>query len=398
MIGKIEKLDNLGRGILYLNGKVTFIPKTVPLDTVEFQITKNKKNYNEGRLIRIVEESPRIISAPCPYFHECGGCDFQNLTYEDTIEYKKSKVQREFQRKGFATKPIFIENKSPYNYRNKVTLKILDGKVGYYKEDSHNLVSINKCLIASSSINAVIPLINKINIHNGEVVFRTNEVDEILIWIKTKEDINIDINLFKDILLVGIVINNKTYFGNSYIYETINDIKYKVSYDSFFQVNPYIASIMFDKVKENINTNDTVLDIYSGVGTLSLSAAKVAKKVVGVEIVSNAVDNAQENAKLNNTHNAEFILSDVTKDLKVNYDFDKIIVDPPRNGISKKVIDTILDILPKIVIYVSCNPDTLLRDLDILKEKYSIDKLYIFDMFSYTYHVENVCVLKLKDY
>ena len=396
MIGKIEKLDNLGRGILYHDGKITFVPKTVPEDIIDYEIVKSKKNYNVGKLVKIVEASSKRIKATCPYFNECGGCDLQNLSYEETIEYKKEKFMSAFKRKGFTIKPIFIENKNSYNYRNKVTLKILKGNVGYFKEESHNLVNIEKCIIAKESINEVIPLIKKIGIQNGEVVIRTNELNEILIWIKTKEKVVFDTKKFNKVKLIGIVINNETYYGNSYIYATINGIKYKISYDSFFQVNPYIAKKLFEKVKDNINSNDIVLDIYSGVGTLSLSAAKKAKRVVGIEVVSNAVDNAKENANFNNISNVEFFLSDVTKNLEINYSFNKVIVDPPRIGLSKKVLDTLLDILPKKIIYVSCNPDTLLRDLDILKEKYNIDKLYILDMFSYTYHCESIMVLERR--
>ena len=299
MIGKIEKLDNLGRGILYSDGKVTFIPKTVPEDIIEYEIVKSKKNYNEGRLIKLLEKSIQRIDAPCPYFQDCGGCDLQNLSYEDTIKYKKNKIISEFNRKGFSINPILIENKDSYYYRNKITLKIIDGKIGYFENDSHTIVAIDKCIIANNSINEVIPLIKKINIQNGEIIIRTNELAEVLLWIKTKEVINIDLNIFKNINLVGIIVNENLYYGNPYIYEIINDIKYKVSYNSFFQVNSYIAKKMFEKVKENIDDIDTVLDIYSGVGTLSLSAAKKAKKVVGVEVVSNAVDNAKENAKKN---------------------------------------------------------------------------------------------------
>lgn len=396
---KIEKLDDFGRGICYIDNKVTFVPNTIPNDLVEIKITKEFKNYNEGKLINILIPSKKRIEPKCPYFSKCGGCVLQNMNYKDTLEYKKQKVINIFKKNKLEINPIVIENANYYNYRNKISLKVIDKKIGYYEPKSHSIVEIDSCLVASNSINKTIQLIKKMNIINGLVTIRCNKNDEILIIIKSKDKLNIDVDSIKEnIKLVGIVINNKLFYGEDFLYENINGIFYKISYDSFFQVNPYIASKIFDIIKENINSNETVLDIYSGVGTLSLTASKVAKKVIGIEIVENAVLNAIHNAKINKINNVDFLLNDATKAItKLNLSFDKVIVDPPRAGLSKIVIDTIKNIKPKEIIYVSCDPQTLVRDIKLLSDLYIINKFYIADMFSFSYHVESVCILKINN-
>lgn len=396
---KIEKLDDFGRGICYIDNKVTFVPNTIPNDLVEIKITKEFKNYNEGKLINILIPSKKRIEPKCPYFLKCGGCVLQNMNYKDTLEYKKEKVTNIFKKNKLEINPIVIENANYYNYRNKISLKVIDKKIGYYEPKSHFIVEIDSCLVASNSINKTIQLIKKMNIINGLVTIRCNKNDEILIIIKSKDKLNIDVDSIKEnIKLVGIVINNKLFYGEDFLYENINGIFYKISYDSFFQVNPYIASKIFDIIKENINSNETVLDIYSGVGTLSLTASTVAKKVIGIEIVENAVLNAIHNAKINKINNVDFLLNDATKAItKLNLFFDKVIVDPPRAGLTKTVIDTIKKIKPKEIIYVSCDPQTLVRDIKLLSDLYIINKFYIADMFSFSYHVESVCILKINN-
>ena len=396
---KIEKLDDFGRGICYIDNKVTFVPNTIPNDLVEIKITKEFKNYNEGKLINILIPSKKRIEPKCPYFSKCGGCVLQNMNYKDTLEYKKEKVINIFKKNKLEINPVVIENANYYNYRNKISLKVIDKKIGYYEPKSHSIVEIDSCLVASNSINKTISLIKKMGINNGLVTIRCNKNDEILIIIESKDKLNIDVDSIKDnIKLVGIVINNKLFYGEDFLYENINEIFYKISYDSFFQVNPYIAEKIFNIIKENIKPNETVLDIYSGVGTLSLTAAKVAKKVIGIEIVENAVLNAIHNAKINKINNVDFLLNDATKAItKLNLSFDKVIVDPPRAGLTKTVIDTIKKIKPKEIIYVSCDPQTLVRDIKLLSDLYIINKFYIADMFSFSYHVESVCILKIKN-
>lgn len=395
---EIVRLDDTARGICYVDGKVTFVPKTVENDIVSFNIIKSKKNYNEGKLEKIIKSSSKRVQFKCPYFNECGGCDLQHLSYDDGLKYKIDVVINQFNKKGFNVQPIIIKNPNPFYYRNKITLKVVDGKVGFYESKSHDLIEISTCFIAQKSLNKIIPFIKQWQIQTGEVVLRCNQNDEILINIKTNDNVNIDIDsLKKQCKLCGIILNGKTIYNENFLYERINNLVFRISYDSFFQVNYEIATKLFQIIKENVATDDCVLDLYCGVGTLSLNAAINAKVVIGIEIVPNAVLNAISNVKINKINNAEFVLNDASLAVtKLNSSFNKLIVDPPRSGLAKNVIDLILNRLPKTIIYVSCNVHTLVRDLELLIDKYEIKKLYILDMFSYTYHVECVCVLNLR--
>ena len=395
---KIERFDDLGRGIGYINNKVTFIDKVVPEDIVEVELTKEKKKYNEAKLIKIIKPSPLRIDAKCPYFSKCGGCQFQNITYENTIKYKKEKIVNIFSKHKISIFPEVITNISPYNYRNKITLKVNNYKIGFYINKTHNLVEINKCLLANPAINASIPLIKRFNICNGEVTIRCNQNAEILIVINSQDNLNIDTNYLKSkIKLVGIVVNNKTYYGENSLFERMNNLLFKISYDSFFQVNPFIASQLFQIIGDNIDSSDKVLDLYCGVGTLSLMAAKKAQKVLGIEVVPNAIINALFNARVNDLNNTQFVINDASTAIsKIKPDFNKIIVDPPRSGLTKNIIDVLLKIKPDAIIYVSCDPQTLVRDFTLLSSIYEIKKSYILDMFSYTYHIETILILTKK--
>lgn len=389
---EILRFDDFGRGICYVNDKVTFVPFSIPGDVLEIEITKEKKNYNEGKIVKIIKSSKNRIVPPCPYFGVCGGCAYQMIDYEKSILEKQNNVMNYFKKNGLLIKPNIIKNDTPYNYRNKITLKIVNKKIGYFKNNSHDIVEINDCLLANNKINEVIKLLSSLSIINGEVIIRCNYKEEVFIVINTYD--NVDISKIKNIKdLKGIVLNNKTIYENNYFIEEVNDIKYNVAYDAFFQVNRLVCGKMFKIAQDFVNIDDIVLDLYSGVGTLGLSAAKKAKEVVGVEINKNAVDNANSNAKLNNLTNAKFIYSDAGDIKNLDINFNKLIVDPPRAGLSQDTIDFINKRLPEEIMYISCDYHTQARDLKLLDD-YEITNSYVCDLFSYTYHVECICILK----
>lgn len=394
----IEKLDDFGRGIGYIDGKITFVPNTVPGDIVNINIIKEHKKYNETTIDNFIKYSEDRVKPPCPYFTKCGGCTLQNLSYENTINYKLNKIKNIFTKNRIDITPKIISNPNPYNYRNKISLKVVETKIGFYLNNTHNIIEIDECLIANPAINECINYIKNFNIINGNVIIRCNQNEEILIIIESQDNLTIDIELLKKkIKLVGIIINNKTFYGKNYLFERINNTLFKISYDSFFQVNPYIASELFQLISDNIKQYDKVLDLYCGVGTLSLNAASKALSVTGIEIVPNAILNALFNASLNDLSNVHFVLNDVSDAIaKIKLDFNKVIVDPPRAGLTKETIDILLKINPTSIIYVSCDPQTLVRDYKLLSDTYEIEKSYILDMFSYTYHVETVLILKKR--
>ncbi len=397
----IEKLDDFGRGIAHINNKVVFIENALPEEVVEIEIINDKKSFSEAKVTKYLKLSKDRIESKCPYFEVCGGCNLLHLSYENTLTFKRSKIKELLKKNkiNYNKEIEIIKNANPYYYRNKVSLKIENGTLGYYEESSHKLIEIKECITAKHSINEVIKNYKLLNLENAKLTIRSNYNNEILIIIETKEkEYNIELAKLKEkVKLVGIVYNNKTIYGENFFYERVGGKLFKVSFDSFFQVNEYITSKLFDLIKNNIDKDSIVLDLYSGVGTLGIIAASASKEVYSIEIIKNAVLNGIKNATLNQVNNIKFMLGDVSKTVdKIDFNFDTLIVDPPRKGLDKKSKEFILKKLPAKIIYVSCDPNTLMRDLKEFESIYEVCDFKIMDMFSYTYHVESFCVLKKK--
>lgn len=395
----IEKLDHFGRGIGKIDGKVIFMPNALPNETVLYEIEKETKKYLVGKNIEIINKSENRVEPECPYFEKCGGCSLQHLSYEDTKKFKIDKIKNLLEQNKLNVKNInFIENKNDFYYRNKIEIKIENSKLGFYQNKTHDLVEINECIITKKSINKVINLLLKSGLENAKVTIRSNYNDELLLIIDTNDNFNYE-QIIKENKVAGIILNGKTIHNDSYFIEVINNKYFKVSYNSFFQINEYICQKLFELIDKYIEENAIVADLYCGVGTLSIVASYKAKKAYGIEIVENAVLNAIENAKINHRDNIYFSLGSVPKVIdKINDKLDTIIVDPPRAGLDKYTLDTILKFKPKTILYVSCDPMTLMRDLKSLEDEYEIKELNLLDMFSYTYHVETVCLLGKKNF
>ncbi len=395
---EIVKMDNLGRGIGYINNKIVFIPKTYTGDIVEFKIEKEKNKFIEGKLLKIISPSKRRIAFICPYFNICGGCDLQHISLTDSLEYKLTKVNDILHKNNIAyeVKEI-IKNDKQYNYRNKISLKIINGELGFYESDTHKLITINKCFLVSEEVNKLINDLHYFNIKNGNIIIRENYKQEIMLIIESNDSLNIPDNIIQEYKIVGIIYNDNLIYGDNYFIDKINDKLFKVSYNSFFQVNPYMNGILGNLVKDNTKDSLNVLDLYCGVGSLSLASSDNNCNVLGVEIVENAILNAQFNAKLNNKQNVEFICSDTKKILdKITHKFDTVILDPPRSGVNKLVLDKIKEEKILKIIYISCNEFTFVRDLNYLLNAYQITELKLLDMFVNTEHVESFCILNLK--
>ena len=390
---KIERYSNQLEGIGYVGGKIIFIPKTKIGDVVEAEITEEKSNYYRGR---ITDDNSKI---DCPYFYDCGGCHLRNFTYDESLNLKENSIKQLLKKNNLFDKDIIVhENINHYNYRNKISLKIVNSKVGFYQEKTNHLVEIDNCLIAKDAINDFIKDIYKIGIKNGLITIRCNYNDELLIVISTEDEIKYDFNELKeDHKIAGVILNDEKVLNDNYFIDKINETLFKVSYNSFFQVNNEPAATIVDIISKNVDKNDDVLDLYCGVGTLGLSIANKVNSLLGIEIIPNAIENALFNSRLNKIENANFILGDVSKSIdKINNDFNAVIVDPPRAGLDNKTKSFILDKFPEKLIYVSCNPITLVRDLEELKTKYSIKSFDIVDMFSFSHHIESVVILERK--
>lgn len=396
---KIEKLDNQGRGICFIDNKITFVPNALPNEVVNIKLTKQTKKYNEAQVINYIETSQNRIIPECPFYISCGGCDLMHLSYKDTLSYKKEKLQSILKKYSNIEQDIeIIPSSNNLNYRNKITLKVINRKYGYYISSTHKLVEVDNCLLAEPAIMSFIKDINKLNVVNGEVVIRSNYNSELLIIIKTEDDIQPDIEYLKqNHKIVGIILNDKILIGEDHFIEIINHQLFNVSYDSFFQINRDICSKLFDLIKNHIKDNETILDLYCGVGTLGINTSSKAKKVYGIEIVKNAVLNAISNSKINKRDNIYYMLGDVGKNLpKINDKIDTIIVDPPRAGLDNNTKKHLINFHPNKIIYVSCDPMTLARDLKELSEYYNIIEIKGLDMFPYTHHVESFAVMKRK--
>ena len=390
----IEKLDNEGNGLSHVNDKIIFIPKCLEEELVDIDIIKETKKYYIGRLKKVLNPSNKRIDSPCKYFNKCGGCNLLNLKYEDTLKYKENKIKEIFKKYlDYNLDVNVIESDDKLNYRNKLILHIENKSIGLISLDN-KLFDIDECYLVNESINNIIKYIKFLNITNGKVLIRSNNVNELLISIDTEDNIelnNIDNNI------KGIILNSKLVYGEDYFIESINNLKFKVSYNSFFQINRSINSKLFNIINENINENDKVLDLYCGVGSLGINTSLKANKVLGIDNLGSNIKDANENKKINNIKNIEFICGDASIFPKyIDKDIDTIIIDPPRNGLNKFTLQNILDYKPNRIIYVSCDPFTLVRDLKELFNVYNLNKYYLLDMFPYTHHVESICILERK--
>ncbi len=400
---KIIRLNNEGLGVALVDKFVVFVKNALVNEKVKIRITEVNDNYAKGEVINYIETSSDRVIPSCPFYEKCGGCNLMHMNYESQISFKKDKVKSVFKKiSNIDTDIKDIIYDKEYNYRNKVVLKVKNDKIGLYREKTNDIINVDKCLLLDNKINDELIKL-ELFIHR----YKNNNISEIMIRvINDKIMLSLDtinkeardsfINNFDHV--ESIYINNKLVYGNEFLKETINNLEFNISPKSFFQVNKNIMTKMYDKAISYIK-GGTTLDLYSGTGTLSMLASKTSDEVIGIEVVKDAVKDADNNIELNNIKNVSFICDkvenkiDELKDKKI----DNIIMDPPRSGSDKKSLNSILEIEPKQIIYISCNPVTLARDYNTLKEKYNIKEITLFDMFPNTYHVETVMVLEKKD-
>ena len=388
----VKRMDHLGRGIGYNEGKVIFIPKAIPGDVVDIEITNSYKKYDIGKIIEIIEPSNERIDVGCPYYYECGGCHISNLKYFNQVNFKKDKVIDIFKR--YLNKeivPRVISSEKDFEYRNKITYQVENGKIGLV-DINNNFIEIDKCLLVSDRVNKLLSILKKEDLSKTiKIVIR--ECDNGLI-LSITGDIKID-NLINECLEIYINGERKYFLEEGYLY--IGNLKYRVSDKSFFQINTSNICHLYDEVIRygEFTGNERVVDLYCGVGSISLYISKYVKSVLGIEIVKEAIDDANYNKKINKINNATFICSDVAKIIDDKIECDTLIVDPPRAGLDKHTKSVINNSNIKKVIYVSCDPMTLVRDLKDL-DMYNLEKISIVDMFPQTCHVECASILHRK--
>ena len=432
-----------GVGIGKYEGFTVFVEGGLIQDKVKVRINKSKKNYAVGDIVEIIEKSPFRVDRICSDdLKDCGGCQIQELDYNKQLELKTNEVKQVISRIGKLENVEIHETigmQSPCRYRNKAQFPIqnINGStaIGFYKKKSHDVIPTDMCVIQHDINDKIIKIIKtyiqayNVSIYNEtthtgvlrhlvtKVGFTTNEVMVVLVANGTnlphlnelasvlKENIPgfktlvLNVNKAKTNVILGK--ENKVIYGNGKINDYIGDLVFEISPLSFFQVNPVQTEVLYNKALEyaELKENDTVFDIYCGIGSISLFLAQKATKVYGIEIVEDAIKDAKINAKLNNLNNVEFYVGKAEEVVPKMYSEGKttnvVVVDPPRKGCDEKVLDTIVSMKPDRVVYVSCNPSTLDRDLAYLDERgYKCVEIQPVDMFPHTMHVETVAKLR----
>ena len=384
---QIESLDHSFRGIAKINGKIVFVKNALPNEVVEIKIDKEKKKYVEASVLKYIKTSNERIKPKCKYFSSCGGCDIMHLSYKNQLKYKQEKIENiinKYFKNNIKINDIIYDNN--LNYRNKVKFQV-NKTIGLYKNETYEVIPIDQCLIANDIINKSIPFLNKLDLKNISSITCRTAMDKLMISIESRKDVKID-NLLD--IADSIYINNKHIYGDKKLIEQLGEYKYVISEKSFFQVNKNICIKLYDEIKKHVGTNKNILDLYCGCGSIGIYVNK-NNKVLGIEINESAINDAEENKKINNLKNIDFICADSS--IKTKFKPDIVIVDPPRSGLNKNTIDNILKLKPNKIIYVSCNPMTLVRDLNKF-DSYNILELTPFDMFPNTKHVEIVTILE----
>lgn len=437
---KINSLGSSGEGVGRIDGFTVFVVGALPAEKVKVKITEVKKSYAAGKLLEVLEASPDRVEPACPVYKECGGCQLQHLSYEGQLKVKQQQVKDAMERIGHQKNlPVLptLGAENPWNYRNKVAFPVGREKgkaiIGCFAQGTHKIIDTSDCMIQdkvnNEALNAVREVVDKLGIsvynedrHTGvirHIVARTGKNGQLMVVLvtatkelkKEKEIIKMlrsrlpqmaslqqNIQTYRNNVILGR--ETKLLWGKPTIKAQLGKLNFNVSARSFFQVNTKQAEVLYNKAMEyaQLTGAETVIDAYCGTGTISLYLAQKARKVYGVEIVSPAIEDAKKNARENNVKNAEFIVGDCTKVMPRLYKQgvrpDVVVVDPPRAGCTPVVLETFANMKPERIVYVSCNPATLARDIEILEGLgYKAEKVQPVDMFSASSHVENVALI-----
>lgn len=391
---KIEILDfdDLGSGLGKINEKVCFVKNGLPKEILKVKIVKENKNYSNCEIENIILKNKDRINPICPFYQECGGCDFLHATKSLENEFKLKKGEK------FLGKIEKFYETREFNYRNKVIFHVKNGDIGFFKEKTNELVSINYCYLLNDKINEVLKLFleNKDLNFNGNILIRVNNLEESLVAITGSYKY---IDLIKNSNLINnLIYNDKVIKGNSYFYEVVSNYKFKVSYKSFFQVNLdglISIKIILESFLQDKNIKNA-LDLYSGTSVLGIIISKYVKNVISVEENKSSTDDALINKDLNKINNLQVINGRVEDYIDTFKNIDLIILDPARRGLDLKTISYLKKIKSKYLIYIACKMDSLRRDTKYLKDDYEVLENYLVDMFPRTNEVESVSILKLK--
>lgn len=438
-----EDLTSEGNGVGKIDGYPLFVPYALPGEEATVKVIKVNKNFGFGKLLKVKNPSPDRVEAPCDVYYQCGGCQLQHMSYNMQLDMKQNQVKnvmRKIAHLGDVPVHETIGMDNPWRYRNKTQIPVGEkhGELitGFYQQRSHRIIdNMETCIIQDElndqAVEAVRSIANRLGVkayneqtHTGDlrhIMVRTGQATQetMIVLITRTEKLPQKALLIEELTKVyphikSIIQNvndqktnvifgkqTKVLWGAEYIYDTIGDLKFAISARSFYQVNPEQTKVLYDQTLKyaNIKPEDVVIDAYCGIGTISLFLAQKAKKVYGVEIVPEAISDAKKNAELNNMTNTEFVVGAAEKimpwwtaqGLKPNV----IVVDPPRKGCDEALLQAMIQMGPERIVYVSCNPSTLARDLRILEDGgYETKEVQPVDMFAQTGHVE--CVVRIE--
>ncbi|MBC2025398.1 23S rRNA (uracil(1939)-C(5))-methyltransferase RlmD [Listeria booriae] len=439
-----EDLTHDGNAVAKIDGYPIFVPQGLPDEIAQIKVLKTNKNYGFGKIIELTKESADRVTPPCLVYSQCGGCQLQHLSYDGQLRMKQKQVAQVMKRIGKQDVEVLptLGMENPWNYRNKAQVPVgfVNGRLvaGFYQQRSHQIIDMNTCLIQQEENNEVIQtaraVFAKYHVEPYDETTRkgvlrhlmtrfattTGELMLVIVTTKlnfpNKEEILAELqqsipeltSLVQNVNTANtnVIFGEQTVVlaGREYIMDTIHGISFAISARSFYQVNPEQTEILYTEALKlaGLTGEETVIDAYCGIGSISLCLAKEAKHVYGVEIVPQAIEDARANAKLNKMDNVTFAVGkaeEVIPDwFKQGIKADVLVVDPPRKGCDDALLQTILKMKPKRVVYVSCNPATLARDMLVLTEGgYEAKMVQPVDMFPQTTHVECVTVLKRKN-
>lgn len=402
MIGKIESLDHYGRGIIHHQGKVCFIPNALTGEMVQYKIVKEKKHYAIGKCEKVIEESKDRYLFPCPFYEQCGGCQVAHMCESLEHQFKEEKIKNilsKYTSYHGKTKPILFGER--LWYRNKITLHVKARKVGFFSEEKKTFVPITECFLVPPAINRILPKLNQYLDKNpafDRIQIRCNHQKELQLSIDGTYDLERLQEILKGEAVIEIYHNHQLQYQSKPFQDTIGSFSFHLSDQSFFQVNRLLTETLYRVIVHHMKNQHAkkVLDLYCGVGTIGITISPFVKEVLGIEVVPAAIQNAIQNKEENKISNITFQCGKVEDHLEQLHGYDTWIVDPPRKGLDPKVIDTLLQETPSSIIYVSCDPMTLARDIHLLQEQYEIKEVHPVDMFPNTYHIECVCLLNLR--
>lgn len=430
-----------GMGICKVDGFTLFIANALKGESGTIKVTKVNENFGFGKLIELSHKSPFRKEPICDHFAECGGCNLMHMNYQMQLDFKKYRTKETLKRLGRIETTVrdTVGMLNPYYYRNKAVVPFGDsnGKItaGMYKQRSHDIIDMKRCYIMPKITTDIVKFLKNVfqelnipaynemigtGVIRHAVIRTSNKYDDISVTLVTrtenlpKKDIIVKklISRYKRIVSVvhnynpkntNVVMGPKStvIYGEDFIRDEINGVLFKISHRSFYQVNPLQTEELYKKAIEyaELTPNDIVIDAYCGIGTIGLTAAEHCKTVLGVEVVKQAIADANENAEMNKITNAKFVVGKAEEQIKhwANYDVDVLFIDPPRKGCDRKFLDTIIEMEIPRVVYVSCNVATLARDLNVLQASgYEVLEVTPFDMFPQTSHIESVVKLRFK--